>query len=48
MSKQEKPNSRWVRGNERYDKKTLDYIYSHYREQPDWYNGARVRKKDKS
>lgn len=45
MSKQEKPNSRWNAGNERYTKEAEQYIYAQFREEPDWYNGARVKKK---
>lgn len=42
-----KRKSRWVRnsGVPRYDKATEDYIINRYREQPEWHNGARVRKR---
>ena len=45
MSKTGKPNSRWNRGNERYTKPILDWIYDAIHEQPGWWKGARVRKK---
>lgn len=44
MSKKGKPKSRWNRGNERYDKATMDYIYRHYREEDGWRNAARINK----
>lgn len=39
--------SRWIRGSsvERYDKRTLDAIYSVYREADGWHNAARVTKR---
>lgn len=42
MSAEKNPLSRWVHPNPRYDKKTLDYILSRYREQHGWHQGARV------
>ncbi len=43
MSKK-KLNSRWKKGNERYPKDVLDYIYGQYREQDGWHKAARIDK----
>lgn len=43
MSRKKNPHSRWVAGNERFDKQTLEYL-RRYREGFGWHQGARVRR----
>lgn len=44
-TKKKKVHSRWQKGNERYPKDDLQFIYQHFREADGWYHGAKVYKK---
>lgn len=47
MAKKRKLNSRWLKGNARYDERTITEIDRKYSEQPGFYKGARVVRKTK-
>lgn len=45
MTAKKKLNSRWTRGNVRYDERTMELIRERYREPYGWHQGARVRRR---
>jgi len=45
MSRKKNPNSRWLSGAKRYPDAVEQEILIKYREQPGWFAGAKVRKR---
>jgi hypothetical protein len=44
MGRKKSPNSRWIKGNTRYDEATERYINTKYREWHGWHKGALIRR----
>lgn len=42
MSRKKNPRSRWLKGADRYDEKTVERIRSRYHEPFGWHQGARA------